>query len=285
MTVLQTGRSLSLLISLAAAGAMKEEVLLSPKPGLVDRFDNGPHRDMDLALFLRSAEAVAPFLAEISFATPLEEASQVLPLIRPVGRKAEEAMLGATGGVNTHKGQIFSLGVCTAAAVRTGVSPFDAYAILEEAGDICQGLSRELEGSGSPSSNGEGVYRSTGSKGARGEAEAGFPSVRNCSYPAYRQARQKGLGHEEAALQALMHLMLRVEDSNVLHRRGLEGLGILRREAAVFLNSGGMFHPEAFELLDRMNRLFIRENISPGGCADLLALTLFLIKLEDQRDG
>ena len=286
MTVLRTGRSLSLIVPLAAAGAMKEEVELSPKPGLVDRFDNGPHRDMDLSLFLRSADAVAPYLTAISFATPADlDSSRVLPLIRPVGREAEKVMYTATGGVNTHKGQIFSLGVCTAASVRKGTEPFGIEKILDEAGEICRGLSRELKGSGKPESHGAGVYRSTGSKGARGEAEAGFPSVRYCSYPAYQTARQEGLGHEEAALQALLHLMLKVEDSNVLHRRGLEGLEIVRREAAFFLNSGGMFHPGAYDLLDRMNRLFIRENISPGGCADLLALTMFLIRLEAQWDG
>ncbi len=277
----------SLLIPpLLAFRAMKEEVLLTPKPGLVDRDNSGAHKDMDLSLFLRSAEAIAPFLMEICEKTPRKgESSMVLPVIRPVGVDAEKAMFEATGGINTHKGQIFSLGVCTAAAVRTEEGQDRASGILEEAGRICRGITRELEINTPSSSHGVRVFFRSGSKGARGEAEAGFPSVRDCSLPAYRKARQKGLNHEESALQALMHLMLRVDDSNVLHRRGEKGLSLMKQAALKFLTDGGMVQDDAYEKLQRLNRFFVKENISPGGCADLLALTLFLAKLEEVSCG
>ena len=263
-----------------ASQAMRDEVSLSPKPGLVDRFDSGAHSDMDLPLFLKSIHAIAPFLEKMERMTPRDGASdKVLPLIRPVGIRAEAAMFEASGGINTHRGQIFCMGVCTAAAIRRPGSPRD---ILDEAGRICRGITGELtDAIGYAQSHGERAFRRYGSTGIRGEAENGFPSVANCALPAFRASFLKGVSREEAALEALLHLMAVVEDSTVLHRRGMRGLSLMRREAEVFLRNGGMSQDGAYAKLIKMNRFFIHENISPGGCADLLALTLFTASLEE----
>ena len=42
------------------------EVYTTPKPGLVDRHDNGAHHDMNVYTFERSADAITPYLAKIS---------------------------------------------------------------------------------------------------------------------------------------------------------------------------------------------------------------------------
>jgi len=278
------------LASLATA-AMKSEVLLTPKPGLVDREDQGAHRDMDALLFIKSADALSPFLEAMVLTAPSAGSScKVLPVIRPIGVEAEKAMFRATGGVNTHKGQIFTLGIGSSAAKRVfaagdGGIPLLSR-ILDEAACICSGLTQELvpttsEENGPSGTNGQLVYREYGCTGVRGEAEEGFPSIRNGALPAFRWAREKGFSEEDAALEALLYLMAVVDDSNVLHRRGLTGLSVMRSQAEKFLYSGGMEQPRAMEKLQEMNRLFISENISPGGCADLLAFTLFLIHLED----
>jgi triphosphoribosyl-dephospho-CoA synthase len=44
-----------------AATALRLELNLTPKPGLVDMANNGSHNDMDHALFLRSIDAIAPW--------------------------------------------------------------------------------------------------------------------------------------------------------------------------------------------------------------------------------
>jgi triphosphoribosyl-dephospho-CoA synthase CitG len=263
----------------AASRAMREEVRLSPKPGLVDSFDSGVHRDMDLALFLKSAASLESYFREVAREGIGGETALLLSRLRPLGIRAEKTMFAATGGINTHKGQIFSLGVCTAAAVRVS----SADEILGEAGRICRGLKGELVRSRSRNrglSHGERIFRDTGTTGIRGEAEEGFPAVSLHSLPACRKALDEGAGRDEAALEALLALMAVVTDSNVLHRRGWEGLSLMRAEAEEFLSRGGMRQSGAVGKLQVMNRLFIRENISPGGCADLLALTLFLTGAE-----
>jgi triphosphoribosyl-dephospho-CoA synthase CitG len=267
-----------------ASDAMNDEVRLSPKPGLVDSVDNGAHSDMDLSLFLRSSRVLEPYFREIADAAPLGEARLVLPLLRPIGLRGEELMFAETKGVNTHKGQIFSLGVCTAAAVRVS----SAEDILPEAGRICQGLKAELVQSNRPThklTNGEKIFRDTGTTGIRGEAEEGFPSVRLYALPAYRKVRRRGGSREEAALESLLSLMSVVVDSNILNRRGWEGLGIMRSTSQAFLDAGGIGQNKSREKLKLMNEFFIGENLSPGGCADLLALTLFIAKMEEFYNG
>jgi len=269
--------------------AMITEVDLSPKPGLVDSLDSGAHRDMDKNLFHLSAVAIRPYFEEMAKKTPSNlPASHVLPMIRPIGIQAEEAMFRATGGINTHKGQIFSLGVALAAAVRVLESgsrgPCPGSEILMEAGRICQGMTHELE-KPSPSgraSHGEGVYRKLKSTGVRGEAEAGFPGVRLRALPRMKKLLKKGVSHDLASLDVLIRLYEITEDSTVLHRRGRKGLSLMKSSARSFISAGGIEMTNGVDHLKTMNTLFVKENISPGGCADMLALTLLVKSIEEE---
>lgn len=287
--VLQCGTTVMSQLSSLAVSSMIREVELSPKPGLVDRLDNGAHRDMTLDHFYRSAEALEPWFNEMILNTPIDSSPrEVLPEIRPLGVRAEEAMFRATGGINTHKGQIFSLGVCLAAASRVFFRPHDdsdrlypsGNEILMEAGRICRGISRELNHSRPPASHGERLYQANGCRGIRGEAESGFPSVRLKALPHFKKLLESGCTPDEAALETLILLFSFVEDSNVLHRCGTGGLKILRQLSSSFLKDGGIRQQGAICRLEGMNSIFITMNISPGGCADLLALTLFIFSTE-----
>jgi len=268
--------------------AMISEVDLSPKPGLVDSLDSGAHRDMNRDLFHLSAGAIRPYFDQMVKNTPAAcPAVEVLPVLRPIGLEAEQAMFEATGGINTHKGQIFSLGVTLAAAVRLLESGWKGSTggseILLEAGRICQGVTRELENPGSrkESSHGEKVFRKLGSTGVRGEAEAGFPGVRLTALPLLQELMKNGIPSDQASLEVLIRLYAVTEDSTVLHRRGIRGLDLMQSAARDYLDTGGSAQPGGIEKLSAMNSLFIRENISPGGCADLLALTLFVNSVEE----
>ena len=198
-----------------------------------------------------------------------------------MGLEAEKAMLTATGGINTHKGQIFILGVALAASRRKSLG--DGQALLREAGEICRGICDELTDRKEKGTHGEEIFRLYGSKGIRGEAEAGFPSVRFAALPRWKELLDKDCTMEEAALETLMVLMTRVDDSTVLYRRGREGLNTMKTLAHRFLDRGGIRASGSRERLLRINRRFVSLNISPGGCADLLALTRFLILTEESR--
>ena len=277
-------------IGALAAQSLREEVLATPKPGLVDRADSGAHKDMDMTAFLASASALHPHLtgfAEIGVLSHGAPASFFGELCEE-GKRAEEAMLSATKGANTHKGAIFSLGLACAAAgycMRDG-APANGEDILlccreiaakKIASDFARMQKQE------PRSHGEKTFARYGAKGIRGEAETGFATVRGLSLPMLEGLLDHGMQWENALIQTLLHLIATVEDTNILYRAGPEALWYAQNYARQVLEQGGMRSECAGSLLSDMNRGFIARNISPGGCADLLALTVFIHLLQSMQ--
>jgi len=269
-------------IGMCAQRALLYEAVTTPKPGLVDAHDNGAHRDMDLFSFMASASALGGWFeqaARIGGMGLSDEDS--FARLRAEGLRAEEAMLQATENVNTHKGALFSLGVACCAAGRMGEGA-PAQEILACAGSIAEHSLKDFDALNPEkvSTGGERQYVESGLTGIRGEAAAGFPSVREHGLPALEAALEAGAGINDAGLHALLSLMACVPDSNILRRRGMRALRDVQVRAAL-LSQNGFTHDD----LRAMNEDFIRENISPGGSADLLALTYFLHLITKDHGG
>lgn len=258
--------------------ALRAEVMTTPKPGLVDLNDSGAHTDMDFALFMKSTDAVAPYLM-VMFETgrQLEDLRDIFASIRKTGIEAEHAMFEATAGVNTHKGMIFSMGIIAASAgyclKQNGYISADR--VLELSGLMCaetlQEDFRNME-ERDPVTHGEKLYRRYGEKGIRGEAMKGFPVLGNTALPVMRMSRDED--DNRRYLRVLTAVMSRLQDTNILTRGSYEDLAWLKQEAGKLLPD-----PEE-ELLKDMNKECIRKNISPGGAADMLACTILLDRLE-----
>ena len=273
------------------AGAARKAVLFetaaSPKPGLVDPLSRGAHGDMDYFTFLASAAALAPeweLFARLGSRFRGNEPAGLLPSLREEGLRAERMMFSATGGINTHKGLIFSLGVLCASAgmlASEGI-PLSPEACASRGGAIVRGITERdfasLKGTGGGRrlTAGERFYLSEGVTGIRGEAEKGFPSVTGTGLPALRSSLAKGLSLNDAMVDGLLALMTVVEDTNILSRGGREGERTVREGAARAMELGGMSSKKGKEAVRKMNGLFTRNNLSPGGSADLLAVTVFL---------
>jgi triphosphoribosyl-dephospho-CoA synthase len=258
-----------------AAACLKLEVATYPKPGLVSHVDNGAHRDMDAALLYRSAATLAPFFGALA-AAGAEGAD--MGQLRVIGIAAERAMLAATGNVNTHRGAIFGLGLlCAAAGLR------DACRLRLSLGAIISDRwgAAILAGPVLHSSHGIDAARRHGVGGARVEAARGLPSVYAIGLPALRTGRALAPHDSEAArVQACMALIAAVDDTNLLHRGGLAGLEFARARARAFLAAGGVGRANWRAQATAMHRDFVARNLSPGGCADLLAMALFAGRLE-----
>ena len=269
---------------LAAQGAraLLYEVCTTPKPGLVDRHNNGSHKDMDVFTFLDSTAALLPYLeraAAIGQETAHRMPEETFERLREAGLGAERTMLRATGGVNTHKGAIFSLGCVLGACGRlwTPEGPCrEPEEILAECGRMsapaAEGFFAALTRENARTA-GERLYVETGERGVRGEAAGGFPAVLKIGLPALRAALDQGAGLEEAGTAALLALTAGTVDTNLFARGGLEGQRWAARQAGALLEGGPRPDPEAVRALDRA---MIQRNLSPGGCADLLAITYFL---------
>jgi len=205
--------------------------------------------------------------------------------LQRLGITAEAAMLAATGGVNTHRGAIFNLGLLCAAAGRLladGETPGAAAtcAVVSRVwgAEILTGLAATPEAA--LLSHGLSVARRYGSGGARQEAASGFPAALEVGLPAYRQALAATGDGELAAVQALFALIAELEDTNLLWRGGRPGLAHGRQAAAGFLAAGGVLAADWRAHAAAIDRDFVARNLSPGGSADLLGVTLFLAELE-----
>ena len=256
----------------AAVGALLTEALLTPKPGLVDAAGQHSHPDMTLALLAVSAEALRDSLRECA------DTARSMPLgldlrarIGAVGRAGERRMLTTTGGVNTHRGALWALGLLSA-GVAAAENTSDAVAFaahLARLPDPARIVVRPL-------SHGERARLRYGAGGAVGEAQDGFPHIVDYGLPMLRSCRRRGESTDAAALNALMAIMASLEDTCVLHRGGLRGLDFVHRSAAGVLRSGGCTTAAGHRRLERFCRQGRRRGLSMGGSADLLAATLFL---------
>lgn len=253
-----------------------QELEAYPKPGLVSPRDSGSHSDMDFELMRRSAQALLRPFATIAAAG--REARPFESSLIPPGLLAEREMLRATGGINTHRGAIFTLGMLLAAMARAEATsrpttPDGIRAVLLE---TWGGALRAHASADSGSSHGAAVRKSTGSGGARAEAARGFPGIFETGVPVYCKALASGLDPAAARIQTLFAIMEAAEDSNVLYRGGTEAADFVRRAAAEFLDAGGCYSDGWFSRAEELHGTFIRRNLSPGGCADLLSGTLLV---------
>lgn len=248
-----------------ARKALFTELDLTPKPGLVDRHDSGAHTDMDHSLMARSIRAIAPFFSLMA-AAPDSGLSRL-------GMDAEDAMLKATGGVNTYRGAIFSLGIACAAIHRAYCSrDLTPESVRRNITGIAQALD-----AGKRPSNGSEVSRKYGVPGALRCATEGYPQLFTDWLPSLKDT---AVG-EHSLLRLLLLIMSGLEDTNVYHRAGREGAGFVKRSAADALNAiedgtTGKSGPSAHSVLSSLNKEFTARNISPGGAADMLSLTLLI---------
>ena len=261
-------------IAALAHEALMLEVLTAPKPGLVSHVDRGSHDDMTVQTFRASADAIRPFLAELAAAG---SARAPMAALRRIGLRAETAMMAATGGVNTHRGTIFGLGLLCAAA---GMRPAGSEASL--GGIVSREWGAAIASGPIPiRSHGTAALRRHGAGGARLEAASGFPSLYRTGLPALRDGRRLQDDDEAARVHCLFALLGEVRDTNLLHRGGAEGAAFARDAARGFMDEGGVGRHGWRDRAEALHRQFVARRLSPGGCADLLAMTLFVDAVED----
>lgn len=268
-------------IGAKAYGALLLEVSTTPKPGLVDRNNKGAHRDMGMKHFFASANALRPFLckfAETGYLTRDLPPAEAFSRLRPIGLDAEQAMLCATHGVNTHKGAIFSLGLLCAAAGRTDPFQWNTDTLLTQCAAMCGQVLRDFDGitPDTARTEGERLYAQYGITGVRGQAWEGFPAVRDVGLPVFRDGLKRGLHVNDAGCATLLHLIAATDDTNLIHRSDRETQLEVRKRIGELLS---VTPYPALSVIEELDNEFIRRNLSPGGSADLLALTYFLYSL------
>jgi triphosphoribosyl-dephospho-CoA synthase len=266
-------------IARAATRSLWRELALYPKPGLVSLRDSGAHADMDAATFVRSLFALSRYWSEIADAGA---AGAPFEILRRLGLCAEARMLAATGGINTHRGAIFALGLVCAAAAWTrarGEIPDDTTlrrVLIARWGATLVRAQR----SAVPTSHGTQASYRYGVGGARDEARRAFPAVFDVALPALRGAFARGCDARHARVSAFFALLASLDDTNILHRGGADGLAFVRRRAREFRDAGDVHANDPLARAEAIHREFVARRLSPGGSADLLAVTLFVHEIQ-----
>lgn len=261
-----------------AVDALIDEADLSPKPALVDRRGNGAHQDLHLGLMHASALSLWPAFKQMAEAAlefgvvgqPLREA------VGRIGREGEMAMLHTTGGVNTHRGAIWALGLLVA-AVALEPGHCTAAGVSLRAAQLAL-----IDDRHSPLQNSHGakVAQRYGARGAREQAQLGFPAVTQHGLPQLQRSRAAGHGEQNARLDALLAIMATLADTCVLYRAGQPGLEAMQLGAQKVLDAGGSASLGGRRCLHELDQQLLSLNASPGGAADLLAACLFIDSLE-----
>jgi triphosphoribosyl-dephospho-CoA synthase len=262
----------------AAIVSLYDELALEPKPGLVSFADAGSHEDMDAGTFLRSLFALRHFFPR---AAALGATDARFAPLETLGIAAEARMLRATGGVNTHRGAIFTLGLLCAAAGAARAAGLPCIAshlrgtLRDRWGDALAARATQVR-----ESHGARAARAHGLRSAAEEAAQGLPTLFEQVLPALRHARRAGADDRGARLHALFTAMAEVDDTNLVHRGGLQGLRDAQRLARGFLAEGGGLTGDAPVRAARVHALFVARRLSPGGAADLLAAACWVERVE-----
>lgn len=267
-----------------AVQALLFEVAVTPKPGLVDRENSGSHRDMDMFTFLSSGAGLFPYFAQcVKIGRQGGTPEETFRALRAPGLLAEGQMLASTGGVNTHKGAIFSMGILCGALGRLERQAWgDSDRVLAQCAAMTRGLTaRDFAGLTPETARtaGQKLYLRYGVTGVRGQAEAGFPAVGKIGLPKLEAALSQGKSINEAGRAALLAMLADTVDTNMIHRGGYEQAKAASEQAKRLLEREPFPGAKA---LEEMNRDFVEKNLSPGGTADLLAMTLMLHFLKEE---
>lgn len=272
--------SLAYEVSQMALKAMISEVSTFPSFGLVSPISSGAHKDMDYYTFLNSAVAITPFLKKMfevgySYYSP----EYIFDAIRDIGKECEKKMFEATNNINTHKGMIFLMGISMAAIGKALYENKEFYQIQDIIKSMVKNILDDFKELHKKEklTHGERLYLEYGFTGIRGQVKDGLSVLFDNIIDNYINSDLK---ENDLYTQILIELMARVEDSTVVYRNDISTLRKVQSDAKELLNMGGIFTEEGRQKCHHLEDLYIKENISPGGCADLLAISILLIDVK-----
>ena len=264
-----------------AIKALLYEVSISPKAGLVSRLSNGSHKDMDFYTFIDSALSLDEYFSECfvygqenDFYSP-----NFFKNLRDLGKKAEKEMYKATNGINTHKGTIFSMGILISvlSSYFKEADEIDLKVLSNKIKNMCSPLLNELENTNDFSTYGEKAFKNYHLTGARGLAISGYDIVLLDGINKLKEFT-KSLDFETSCILLLFYYISMLDDTNIVNRANFEILKEIQilcknlyKENSKFLSKEKIRNE-----MSKLNDIFIEKNISAGGSADLLILTIFI---------
>jgi len=272
----------SMTISSFAIQAMIYEVSCFPSPGLVSPVSNGSHKDMNFYTFIDSTSTLSKYLALfVQEGLSDKTYKEIFNGIRLIGVEAENDMFAKTRGINTHKGMLYLMGVVCAATGKAIFEKKEFKCIQNIIKEMAKGIvENELSyiKDNVELSHGEKLFFKYKTEGVRGEVEKGIPTVFNFALNFYKQSLN--LNVNDRLVHTLIGIMQICDDTTIIYRHNPQVLRDVRKKTIDIIKLGGMKSSIGREKIDSLCAEFIDKNISPGGSADLLGVTIFLYLVE-----
>lgn len=273
----------SMEISSLAIQAMLYEVACYPSPGLVSPISNGAHKDMNYFTFIDSTSVLSKYLSLfVQDGYSDKSYKDIFNNIRAIGVEAEKDMFIRTKGINTHKGMLFLIGVACAAVGKAVYEKKSFTQVKDIIKEMTVGIvEKELSALKNKSDNlshGEKLYLKYKNEGVRGEIQRGIPTVFDFSLDFYKESAD--LSINDRLVHTLIGIMQICDDSTIMHRHNPQVLEEVKEKAKEITKLGGMKTTYGREKINNLCEEFIIRNISPGGSADLLGVTVFLYLVE-----
>lgn len=265
-----------------AQKAILYEVSSYPTPGLVSPVSNGCHTDMNFYTFIDSTMSLNKYFLKTCIVS-LENCDYdvIFNKLRNIGIEAETDMLERTNGVNTHKGMIFIMIVTISATIINIKKHGKFINIRDEIKNLTKDLSKkdfDKLDEKKKLTYGEKLFIKYNLKGIRGEVEEGLPIIFNVALKTFKES--SNLNINDRLVQTLISIMAVNDDTTVLHRKDIDMLYYIKQCCKNILNIGGMNSTNGRLSIDELDKELSVHRISPGGSADLLALTMFLSDVE-----
>ncbi len=255
--------------------ALIAEVTAHPKFGLVTKVDNGKHKDMDYSTFIKSIEVLEPFFEEYAF-EGFDFSENTFPKLREIGKRAEDALFLATGGINTYKGIIFLLGILLPSIVDMVFNNKNFEDISENIKLLCKNILDDFNDLDTKDklTYGEKIYLEYGITGIRGVAHSGIDI-------AFKLVDRFNLktGINDLVIDILLNCMANLDDTVILHKSKIETLQYIKNKSNELQNLG--LYSNNKEEFEKFTRECIELNISPGGSADIVSIILILLKIKE----
>ncbi len=251
------------------------EVTAHPKFGLVTKLDNGKHKDMDYSTFIKSIEVLVPYFREYAV-EGFEFSENTFPKLREIGKRAEDALFEATGGINTYKGIIFLLGILLPSIVDVVFKGKYLEDISENIKLLCNDILDDFKDIDKKEklTYGEKIYLDYGITGIRGVAHSGIEI-------AFKLVDRFSLktGINDLVIDILLNCMANIDDTVILHKSKIETLQYVKKKSSELLELG--FYSNNEEEFEAFTKECIELNISPGGSADIVTVILLLLKIKE----
>lgn len=278
-----TVNEIAMEISSLAVQAMIYEVSCYPSPGLVSPVSCGAHKDMDFFTFIDSTSVLSKYLTLfIQEGFSNKPYKEIFNSIRKIGITAEQDMFAKTKGINTHKGMLFLMGISCAAIGKTINENKSFKYIQNTIKEMTTGIVEkeliQLKDT-QAHSHGEKLFLKYKTDGVRGEVERGIPTVFQFSLDFYKENSE--LSINDRLVHTLIGIMQSCNDSTIIHRHSVEVLEEVKETAREIITIGGMKTAKGRDAINNLCTEFIGRNISPGGSADLLGVTVFLSLVEE----